>query len=86
MILTNRKSYPGIVVNAVKSVADKYSMGEETDISVTQLISAPLVRILRERHKDEVAEDVEDRMYSFYGSLAHQFIENIDDEGVEFKE
>lgn len=86
MKLTNRKNYPAIVVNALKHVSDKYSKGEGVDISVTELISPPLMRILKKRHYDEITEDVEDRMFSFFGSLAHEFIENIDSPDVLFKE
>jgi len=84
--LTNRNHYPEFVVNALKNVNEKYERGEGADISVTELISAPLLRILKKRHWDEITEDVEDRMYSFWGSLGHQFIENIDSKNVIYKE
>jgi len=84
--LTNRKGYPDIVVKAVENIASKYSKGEGVDISVTELIAPPLMRILKKKHYDEITEDVEDRMYSFFGSLAHEFIENIESEDVIYKE
>lgn len=86
MILTNKKGYPDIVVEAVRHMNSKYTKGEGADISVTELIAPPLMRILKKKHYDEITEDVEDRMYSFFGSLAHELLENIKSDSVLYKE
>lgn len=86
MKLTNKKGYPDIIVEAVAHLNSKYSRGVGADISVTELISAPLQRLLKKKYYDEITEDVEDRIFSFYGSLAHELLENIQSESVLYKE
>jgi len=86
MKLTNRKNYPDIVVKALQHVSDKYSKGEGADISVTELIGPPLMRILKKKHYKQIEEDAEDRMYSFFGSIAHEFVENVQSEEVLYRE
>lgn len=39
--------------------------------SVTSLVSPPRIRILRERHGDEIVEDVADRIWLFLGTAVH---------------
>lgn len=50
------------------------------------MIGPPLMRILKKKHAKEIECDAEDLMYSFFGNLAHYFIENIKDESVLYKE
>ena len=57
MILTNKRQYPGLVTNAISNQSAKYSKGN-ADISTTQLIDAPMQKILKERHADEIIVDV----------------------------
>jgi len=45
-----------------------------------------LIRILKKKHYSEIVEDVEDRIYSFYGSIAHEFLENVVCDSVIYKE
>jgi len=67
--LTNRLNLPDTIVKAVEH--DAHVM--RGDISVTQLIDAPQIRVLR-RFVDKV-EDVTDRMYMMWGSAIHNVLE-----------
>jgi hypothetical protein len=45
------------------------------DISVTSLIKPPLMRVLEQRHGDEIVEDVSDLVWVTLGSSVHAIIE-----------
>jgi len=85
LIYTNKKQYPGLVANAISNQSAKYSKGD-ADISTTQLIDAPMQKILKERHADEITVDVSDMVWSFYGSMGHAVIDLMDSEDLIFKE
>lgn len=85
MKITNNHDYPLITLEAVKQMNSKYSKGD-ADLSVTELIGSPLISILKERHRDELVDDVSNLMFMFYGSLAHQVIENIEADYILYKE
>jgi len=67
--LTNRLNLPDPIVTAMQH--DAHVM--RGDISVTQLIDAPQIRVLR-RFVDKV-EDVSDRMYLLWGSAIHNVLQ-----------
>lgn len=69
-MLTNRLNLPQAIVLAVQN--DPYTKGD-SDISVTQLISPPYQRKLKETV--EPIEDVADKLYSLYGQLIHLLLE-----------
>ena len=69
-MLTNKLNLPLAVVKAVTN--DPYTRGD-SDISVTQLISPPYQRRLRQTV--EPVEDVAERLFSLYGQLAHGLLE-----------
>lgn len=69
-MLTNKLNLPLAVVQAVTN--DPYTRGD-SDISVTQLISPPYQRRLRQTV--EPVEDVAERLFSLYGQLAHGLLE-----------
>lgn len=73
MKLTNKKGLPEALVNAVAN--DPYSRGD-SDISVTQLIDAPQIRMLHKQH--EVVEDASDRIWSLLGQSVHTILERAD--------
>lgn len=75
MRFTNRFDIPEEVVQAI--LADRYS--HEGDISVTTLLLPPRIRILRKRHREEIEEDVADRLWSLYGQVVHGVLERSDD-------
>ena len=51
-MITNNHGLPDSFLNYARS--DKYSRGD-ADISVTQLIDAPQVLLLREKHQEETS-------------------------------
>ena len=85
MRFTNKYNFPSVIVNAVTTVNAKYSPGD-ADISTTQLIDAPLQKVLKERHADEIVVDISDMIWSFFGSIGHEILNNIDTDEVIFKE
>lgn len=53
-----------------------YSTGpKESDISVTQLIDSPQVLSLRKENRDNISEDVSDRVWAVWGSAVHSICE-----------
>lgn len=73
-ILTNKYNLPDTLVKA--SVHDSHRVGG--DISVTQLIDAPKIRILKSKYDYEV--DVSENIYALMGTALHHILEraNID--------
>jgi hypothetical protein len=53
---------------------DSYSKGE-SDYSVTELLKPPQAVVLAKRHKDKLEDDVQDRLWSLYGQVAHLILE-----------
>lgn len=72
MKFTNRFNYPETIVKAVEN--DSYSKGD-SEFSATGLIEPPRKRVLTERHRDEIIEDVDDRIWSLFGQLGHALVE-----------
>tara|TARA_Y100000593_G_C4262284_1_gene312863 strand:- start:304 stop:1242 length:939 start_codon:yes stop_codon:yes gene_type:complete len=72
MQLTNTLGLPDAVVRAVKN--DNYNRGE-SDITVTELISPAQQVALKHKHKDDIVEDVSDRIYSLMGQAMHIVLE-----------
>lgn len=72
MKLTNKYGLPEGYCQAVRD--DPYDKGESR-YSVTELIGPPLIRLLRERHWDELEEDVSDRVWSLFGQVSHGILE-----------
>lgn len=72
MKITNRAGLPDPIVQAVKN--DPYTRGE-SDISVTQLIKPPQMRVLEKWHYDEIEEDVADRLWALYGQAVHHILD-----------
>ena len=70
--LTNRFGLPDEIVAAI--VNDPYD-NEGADISVTQLIGPPRLRVLKKRHAHKAIEDVSDRLWSLYGKAVHKVLE-----------
>ena len=71
---TNKHFYPDFICNLLKY--NPYTRGTQpSDISVTQLIDSPQVLQLRKQHKDDIVEDVSDRIWAIYGSAVHAIVE-----------
>jgi hypothetical protein len=71
MNLTNIHGLPDALVNAIKN--DPYTGGG--DISVTKLIDAPQLRVLRKKYANLVVEDVSDRIWALMGQAVHTVLE-----------
>lgn len=77
MKLTNKHNLPGPLVNAVKGFEKAYKDGRgNTSISVTELISPPLIKKLKEEYNDRLEEDVSERIWSLFGSAVHSVLEH----------
>jgi hypothetical protein len=69
--ITNKHGLPEALVAAVQN--DPYAGGG--DISVTKLIDAPQRRVLWRQHRDEVEEDVSERIWALLGQAVHHILE-----------
>ena len=77
MVITNNKGFPEALVKAV--INDSYSKGT-ADRSVTGLLAPPRQAALKERHGDEITEDVAERIWSLYGQIVHKILERAGEE------
>jgi hypothetical protein len=72
MKITNKFNLPKAFENYAHH--DKYSRGD-ADFSVTQLIDAPQVHALREKHWEEMERDVSDQIWALMGTTIHRVLE-----------
>jgi len=70
--LTNRAGLPDAVFEALKH--KEYSRGD-ADISVTELIDSPRVRILKKLNDDKIEREAETLLAPFLGTAFHKAIE-----------
>lgn len=80
MKITNRSGLPEALVRAVEN--DPYSRGD-SDYSVTQLLKPARMVALERIHKDELEEDVSDRIWALMGQLGHLVLERAGEGMVE---
>ncbi len=73
MKFTNTLNLPGPLVRAVEN--DNYTGGTASDYTTTSLIGPPRIRALRQKHSDQLTEDVSDRIFSLFGQVVHTIIE-----------
>jgi len=78
MKITNRFNLPEVFENFVR--ADKYTRGK-SDISITQLIDSPSIRVKRQEYEDKMEMDVVDRVWSLFGTAVHHILETTDSGG-----
>lgn len=71
-VITNKNNIPEVFVKAIQ-VDNHKTYG---DISVTQLIDAPQIRVLR--RKNTVEEDAEDLLWSLFGTAMHVVLERAE--------
>lgn len=72
MKYTNHHGLPEVIVRAVTN--DPYTKGA-SDYSVTELLKPPRQAALQLKHRDEITEDVSDRIWSLFGQLGHTLLE-----------
>lgn len=76
MNLTNKNNFPDALVRAIAN--DPYSKGD-SDFSVTELLQPPRIRALKIKHREEITEDVEDRIWSLYGQIVHDILKRANE-------
>lgn len=74
MRVTNKHNLPWPVVRAVTPTKTPEMRRGGADISITELLTPPRVRQLREKHWDELEEDASDLLYSLYGTIGHDVL------------
>ena len=80
MKLTNKSDLPSVIERAVLN--DPYD-GSGSDISTTRLIAPPRIKVLEEKHWDEIEEDLSDKIWALLGSSVHSVIERaVTDEDI----
>lgn len=72
MKLTNKLGLEPAIVEAVKNSG--YNRGS-SDYTATQLIEPPRIGALKEKHSDEIEEDVSDMIFSLIGQAEHTILE-----------
>ncbi len=72
MNLTNKFGYPEAIWRAINN--DTYSKGT-ADFSCTELLQPSRIYALKIKHKDEIEEDVSDRIWSLLGQSVHAILE-----------
>ena len=70
--ITNVHGLPESLVRAVTN--DPYTNGG-ADISVTTLIDAPQIRMLKQRHAEDISVDVSERIWALLGQAVHTILE-----------
>jgi hypothetical protein len=70
--VTNNLNLPQTLVNLARR--DNYSRGKSR-LSVTQIIDSPRVRVLREKHDNEIVTDVSDMVWPLMGRAFHYVVE-----------
>ena len=78
MKITNNHNLPEPVYKALTT--NNYSRGK-SDLSVTQLIDSPRVRILKQRHAEEITEDASEMLWSVLGTAVHTMFEQHEPDG-----
>ena len=72
MKVTNKYGVPEPLVTLAK--AEYYSKGA-SQYSVTELMSPPRVKRLREQHSEQIEQDVSDMLWQLLGSALHVVME-----------
>lgn len=70
-----------MVVQAL--MKDDYTKGK-SNRSITTLIDSPRVRILQDRHNDEIEQDVVEFIWSRFGTSVHNMFENAAPKAKQF--
>lgn len=74
MKLTNVHNLPDAIVRAAKKDT-RPQMDRRANLGVTRLIDSPRIRVLMKRHRDEIEEDVADRIWAIRSGAMHEFLQ-----------
>ena len=80
MKYTNIHNIPEEIIRAVHN--DSYSKGAST-ISVTGLLRPPQMRLLEEKHIDDISVDVSDEIWKLLGQSVHTILERANEDNPE---
>lgn len=78
MKITNRYGLPEAFLSFARK--DKYDAGK-ADISVTTLIDAPRVNILKQQKRGEIEVDVVDMIWPLFGTAVHHVLDQAEAKG-----
>lgn len=78
MKITNKHNLPDTFLSFARD--EKYDKGA-SDISVTTLIDAPRVNILRQQNRDNIEADVSDMIWPLLGTAVHHMLESAQPKG-----
>lgn len=81
MKITNDSGLPDSVFQWILKVQSQYTKGG-ADISVTELINPPRIRILKKKHQDEIKIDAASLLNVTVGNTIHDAIEGATKTGV----
>jgi len=73
MKLTNKFNLPETIINVIKRPT--YSKGK-AHISVTELMTAPQIVLLKRQHWDEIEQDASEMVWQIFGSAIHGVLEH----------
>ena len=73
MKLTNKFNLPETIINVIKRPT--YSKGK-AHISVTELMTAPQIVLLKRKHWDEIEQDASEMVWQIFGSAIHGVLEH----------
>jgi hypothetical protein len=76
MKFTNKNKYNETIVRAIQN--DTYSKGD-SEFSCTGLIGPARIRVLTEKHKEEIVTDIDDEIFKLYGQVGHSLLERAGD-------
>jgi len=76
MKITNKYDLPDAFLNFARD--DKYTKGK-ADISVTTLIDAPRVRLMKTIYANKSETDVTDMIWPLFGTAVHHILESADE-------
>ena len=77
MKYTNEHNIPEEIIRAVHN--DSYSRGAST-ISVTGVLRPPQMRLLEEKHIDDISVDVSDEIWKLLGQSVHTILERANED------
>lgn len=78
MIITNKYNVPEPLVTLASK--EYYTKGA-AQYSVTEIMSSPKIKRLQEKHREEMATDVSDMLWSLMGSALHVVMERSETHG-----
>ena len=82
-VFTNKYNAPIEIVRSLQN--DPYHKGEGVDISATEMITSPRIRMLRKKYADEMVVDVSEQIWSLLGQSVHTILERANENETDVK-